>query len=118
MPLQQLERLRAVRRAHHPVAELLGDVDGVIAHCGIVLDDQHRLAVLRAWRDGLVLLRRGQIGRALVPREIELDARSLADLAENLHVSTGLPQETVDLRQAEPGALSVLCREERLKRLL
>src|SRR3954471_16789914 len=52
-------------------------------------------------------------------RQIKLHRRSLAWLAIDRAVPAGLLDETVDLRQAEPGALpGVLGREERLERPL
>src|SRR5262249_40633893 len=92
-----------VGRLDHPVAELAQHPGGEETHILLVFDDQQEFAAaLRRRR--LALERVGERGNHQT-RQIEFDRRPLADLAVDLGVPARLPDEAIDLRQAEPSAL-------------
>src|SRR6185437_5054168 len=92
-----------------------GHLDDV-AHIRLILDDEDGLAravVEPAERFDRSRLRRG---RRFGPRQIERDARAGPRRALDRRGAARLPDEAVDLREAEPGSLAdILGGEERLE---
>src|SRR5690242_8350396 len=114
MLLENLESSGGVRRFEHLVAERPEGFDAVLAHRGIILDDQYRLA-RRGCALGLLdtgcdsSLRRGA-------RQIDLYRRALTELAVELDMTTRLFDKAVHLAEPQTGSPAFrLCREERLE---
>src|SRR6185437_16412609 len=98
----------------HVIAETRERFGDVGANIGVVLD--HQDAFVRS-PGGLLrprLFCRGRVAGKTA--QVDLDRRAFADLAVDLQVPAGLLDETIDLAEAEPGAVTgSLGGEERLE---
>ena len=116
--LQHLEAGWAVGGLDRGIAEILQHLRHQHPHRRLVIDDQHRLALLGAGRGGQIRGRLGLFRRPVMARQVEAHRRALADLRVDPHLPARLAHEAVDHRQAEARALADrLRREERVERL-
>jgi len=110
----QVDRL-AAREPGHGGGRIGNGVDAIAelgerllrrpAHPGIVLDQQHALAAARQFRRrrfGTGVRLRRHVGA----RQVDLDARAVAELAVYLHVAVRLLDEAIDHGEAEAAALA------------
>src|SRR5581483_3331645 len=113
--LQKPQGRFAIRGLRHPVAEPLQRGHRHLAYRRIILDDEDALETRMPASIGA---RDGAFGSGLPGRsgEIQLDARSVTDLAVDLGMAAGLLDEAVDHAETQPGALAdLLGREERFE---
>ena len=103
---KQLQRFGRTGRVNDGVSEMPERFDGDAANPALVLDHQYHLALLAAMRDHRGALGTLRCGLAEMPRQVDLDRRADARFGIDLHVAAGLPDKTVDLAQAEAGALA------------
>jgi len=97
----------------HPVAKLAQRVDAELPHRRPVLDHEHNFLVLAERQVGRPILLT-HLGRSPgQTRQVDLHRRPLPALRIDSHVPSRLLNEPVNLREAQPRALTHLLRGEK-----
>ena len=104
-------------RLHHRVVQFLQRLADEVANVGVIFDDQDGFLAVGGGRRGALNLTLADpllvVARA---RQVDPDRGALAGLAVDFDVAARLLDETINLAQAEAGALAGLFgREERLE---